>query len=192
MRRRWLLPTGVLSVTLVAVALAAFQPWKAVLDETVVEAAPVTAAAPPRTTSPAAAPTSTAPAPSTTAAPTTTPTTPTAATTTAAAEPAPAVGTFTGKAHPTSGTVQVLTRDDGVRVLRIEDLDTSNGPDVKVVLSPDPDGYADGAVSLGTLKGNKGSQNYAVPAGTDLSVFTSVSIWCARFRVSFGAATLAT
>ena len=86
--------------------------------------------------------------------------------------------------------MQVLTREDGVRVLRIEDLDTSNGPDVKVVLSPDPDGYADGAVSLGTLKGNKGSQNYEIPDGVDLASFRSVVIWCKRFTVDFGVAPL--
>ncbi|MFE5511711.1 DM13 domain-containing protein [Streptomyces sp. NPDC056529] len=31
----------------------------------------------------------------------------------------------------------------------------------------------------------------AVPAGTDLSDLTSVTIWCDRFDVSFGAAVLA-
>ena len=95
--------------------------------------------------------------------------------------------------------MRLLTLADGSTVLRIEGLDTSNGPDLHVWLSDQPvvDGpsgwtvFDDGAyVDLGALKGNKGSQNYAVPAGTDLSVFTSVSIWCARFRVSFGAATL--
>jgi hypothetical protein len=45
-------------------------------------------------------------------------------------------------------------------------------------------------ISLGKLKGNKGSQNYAVPADVDPSRFTSVSIWCNRFDVSFGAAEL--
>jgi hypothetical protein len=46
-------------------------------------------------------------------------------------------------------------------------------------------------VSLGKLKGNKGSQNYTLPDGIDLARYTSVSIWCDRFDVSFGAAELA-
>jgi hypothetical protein len=84
-------------------------------------------------------------------------------------------------------------------VLRIENLDTSNGPDLKVWLTDAPviegeDGWRvfdDGAyVDLGALKGNQGSQNYTIPADVDLSDLTSVAIWCDRFSVSFGAAEL--
>lgn len=46
-------------------------------------------------------------------------------------------------------------------------------------------------VSLGKLKGNKGDQNYAIPEGLNLSDYSSVTIWCDRFDVSFGAAELA-
>ncbi|MFD3939267.1 DM13 domain-containing protein [Streptomyces sp. NPDC058611] len=46
-------------------------------------------------------------------------------------------------------------------------------------------------VSLGKLKGNKGDQNYTLPPDLDLSQYTSLSIWCDRFDVSFGAAALA-
>ena len=57
-----------------------------------------------------------------------------------------------------------------------------------------PDGwfvFDDGEyVDLGSLKGNKGSQNYAIPADVDLADLTSVAIWCDRFSVSFGAAEL--
>jgi electron transfer DM13 len=76
---------------------------------------------------------------------------------------------------------------------------TSSGPDVHVRLSdapvkPGKDGWAlfdDGRyLDAGKLKGNRGNQNYPLPAGTDLSGYTSVSIWCDRFDVSFGAAAL--
>jgi hypothetical protein len=114
------------------------------------------------------------------------------ATTAASVVPAlpaePAATSFVGKAHATSGTVRLIAQDDGSHVLRIEDLDTENGPDVKVVLSPDPAGYADGAVTLATRKGNKGSQNYVVPGDVDLASLRSVVIWCKRFRVDFGVA----
>ncbi len=84
-------------------------------------------------------------------------------------------------------------------MLRLEGLDTSNGPDLRVWLSDAAvvegrDGWSvfdDGAwLDLGPLAGNQGSSNYVVPPGTDLAVLSSVSIWCARFRVSFGAAAL--
>jgi hypothetical protein len=101
--------------------------------------------------------------------------------------------------HETTGTVAVLRLPDGSRVLRIEDLNTSDGPDLRVWLTDAPvikgtSGWRvfdDGKrVELGALKGNKGSQNYPLPADADLETLTSVSIWCARFHVSFGAAEL--
>ena len=108
-------------------------------------------------------------------------------------------GQFISHEHGTEGTVRILELADGSRVLRIEDLDTDNGPDLKVWLTDAPviDGpsgwlvFDDGQyVDLGSLKGNKGSQNYAIPADVDLSDLTSVTIWCDRFSVSFGAAEL--
>ena len=88
---------------------------------------------------------------------------------------------------------------DGRRVLRLADFRTTNGPDLHVWLTDAPvidgrDGwfvFDDGAyLELGKLKANNGNQNYAIPAGSDLSELTSVSIWCDRFNVSFGAAEL--
>ncbi|TDC21121.1 electron transporter, partial [Streptomyces sp. 8K308] len=119
------------------------------------------------------------------------------------AEPAVPVtmasGEFVSHEHGTSGTARVLRLPDDSLVLRLEDLDTSNGPDLRVWLTDAPviegrDGwhvFDDGAyVSLGDLKGNQGDQNYPLPADLDLDTYTSVSIWCARFSVSFGAAEL--
>jgi len=111
-----------------------------------------------------------------------------------------AAGTFISHEHATEGSVRVLQLADGTRVLRIEGLDTSDGPDLKVWLSDAPvidgeDGWRvfdDGAYAdLGSLKGNKGDQNYPIPADVDLEDLSSISIWCDRFDVSFGAAQLA-
>lgn len=106
--------------------------------------------------------------------------------------------------HATSGTATIYRRSDGSRFLRIEDLGTSNGPDLHVWLSDRPSGgdcdgcrdswgiYDDGAyVRLGELKGNRGSQNYEIPASADLSAMRSVVVWCDRFNVAFGSAPLA-
>ena len=43
-------------------------------------------------------------------------------------------------------------------------------------------------VELARLRGNKGNQVYDIPADVNLSQYRSVSIWCKRFAVSFGAA----
>ena len=45
-------------------------------------------------------------------------------------------------------------------------------------------------VELGPLKGTEGDQNYSIPAGTDLSKYKTVAIYCERFNVTFGAAPL--
>jgi hypothetical protein len=47
-----------------------------------------------------------------------------------------------------------------------------------------------GFIDLGSMKGNKGDQNYDIPADADLNKFTNVTIWCARFGVNFGQAAL--
>ncbi|MFZ3492043.1 DM13 domain-containing protein [Streptomyces sp. 5.8] len=156
-----------------------FQPWKLWQDETVREALPSTAAtASPGPSQPSPRPTLSAPAgPRTVSA-----------------------GQLISHEHPTTGTVKIVRLADGSHTLRLENLDTSNGPDLHVWLTDAPvkegkagwEVFDDGKyVSLGKLKGNKGDQNYVLPADVDLSQYTSVSIWCDRFNVSFGAAALA-
>ncbi|MEU0219677.1 DM13 domain-containing protein [Streptomyces sp. NPDC006265] len=170
---------GALAVMVVGGGLGLywFQPWKLWQDETVQEALPGAVA----------------------------PTAPPAGASSASPPPAPLPRTLAGgelisHEHATSGSVKLVRLADGSHVVRLEDLDTSNGPDLRVWLTDAPvkEGRAgwhvfdDGAyVSLGKLKGNKGSQNYALPADVDPSRFTSVTIWCDRFDVSFGAAELA-
>jgi electron transfer DM13 len=106
-----------------------------------------------------------------------------------------ASGEFRSLEHGTSGRAMVLELANGSRVLRFEALDTSNGPDLHVYLSEvaagdDARGYGEGFVDLGKLKGNKGSQNYAIPTAVDLSRYRSAVIWCKRFAVGFGVAPL--
>jgi hypothetical protein len=105
-------------------------------------------------------------------------------------------GDFRGLAHETKGMVAVYQLPDGKRILRLSNFETSNGPDVHVYLvasevaNDNATVKQAGFIDLGSLKGNRGDQNYDVPANTDLSKYKSVSIWCARFGVNFGAATL--
>ncbi|GGW64649.1 hypothetical protein GCM10010381_57100 [Streptomyces xantholiticus] len=181
-RRALSRPVGVvalvLTVMLVGVGLYWFQPWKLWQNETVDEALPGAVEAP-------AAPTG--PAPSTPPSPR--PTGPTTL----------ADGKLISHEHTTSGSVRLLRLPDGSHTVRLENLDTSNGPDLHVWLTDAPvkEGKAgwhvfdDGEyVNLGKLKGNKGDQNYTLPADVDPARFSSVSIWCDRFDVSFGAAEL--
>lgn len=110
-----------------------------------------------------------------------------------------AEGKFITHEHATTGSVQILKYSDGSRILRIEKLKTSNGPKLEVWLTDAPvieglDGWRvfdDGKFfNLGALKGNIGSQNYSIPSEINLDEYSSISIWCERFSVSFGAAAL--
>ncbi|MFF4742465.1 DM13 domain-containing protein [Streptomyces sp. NPDC001268] len=176
--RRPLVIVGLVVVAVVAVVgLYWFQPWKLWVDETVREELPTAAPASPD--GPGASADTAPPA--------------------ASAPEVLATGSFISHEHATSGSVKIVRLADGSRLLRIEDLDTSSGPDLRVWLTDAPvkegrDGwhvFDDGEyLSLGRLKGNKGDQNYALPAGADLNRLTSVTVWCDRFDVSFGAAEL--
>lgn len=173
-RRRWISTALVTATAVAAAGLVWFEPHKLLIDDTVDEAVPAGSSA------------------STTAAPNNA----------GGDEPAPSTptvvrrGEFRSLAHTTTGEAQILDVGDGRFVLRLENLRTDNGPDLKVYLSPHPGDADDSAfgrdfLDLGELKGNIGSQNYDIPLGTDVSRFDSAVVWCRRFRVGFGVAPLA-
>lgn len=181
--RRFLLPLLAVVSAIAAIALFVFEPWALWTNKTVDEAIPtavVQEAAPSEPGAPAP------PGPSASAQST--------------KPKVIAEGDLISHEHETSGRVVVLELPDKSRVLRLENLDTSNGPDVEVWITDAPviagsNGwhvFDDGEyVELGDLKGNHGNQNYEVPASVDLEDLNSVSLWCDRFNVSFAAAQLA-
>ena len=105
-------------------------------------------------------------------------------------------GQFYSILHPTQGTATIYQMGDGTRILRLTSFSTSNGPDVHVymVAADDAKDVATvekaGFVDLGVIKGNIGDQNYALGSDLDLTKYRSVSIWCKRFSVNFGAVAL--
>ena len=82
-------------------------------------------------------------------------------------------GDFHGLAHETKGVATVHQLADGKRLLRLTNFETSNGPDVHVYLvaaevaKDNATVKEAGFIDLGSLKGNKGDQNYEVPAEAD-------------------------
>jgi hypothetical protein len=98
-------------------------------------------------------------------------------------------GSFSSGAHDTSGAARVVQLRRGDRVLTL-DLRTDAGSDLRVYLAPGDGSNVDDNVDLGGLKGNIGTQQYAIPAGTDLGRYTAVVIWCRAFSVNFGSAVL--
>jgi Electron transfer DM13 len=164
---------GVLAL---AAGVAWFQPQKLLIDERVEEALPATATVAPGTPGD----TSTGQSPTKPPGP----------------EPEVlATGSFRSLGHTTSGRAVALELADGRRFLRLEELRTSNGPDLFVYLSTAAadaprDTFDDDFLSLGRLKANQGSQNYSIAAGASLDRYRSVVIWCRRFTYAFGAAAL--
>ena len=183
MRARAWIGIGVAAVSMVAAAVV-FQPWLLVVDVRVDDALPNAA--------PSAAPSASGPAGPRDPGPVATPT----------AEPSPTAisgGVFTSHEHETTGSATIIRNPDGSRVLAIENLSTSSGPDVHVWLSASDvvegrEGwYVAGSaefIDLGPIKGNLGNQVYEIPADVDLANYRSVSLWCVQFGVSFGAAQL--
>ncbi|MFQ5554706.1 MAG: DM13 domain-containing protein [Acidimicrobiia bacterium] len=199
---------AVTTLAIMAVALWWFEPHKLFIDERVDEALPTAVATvPPSTTTvttsvaplpvtTGVAPPSSGTAPLTTTAPPE-PTTTVPPPTTAAPGPVTLSDTqMTGVGRSGSGRVLVLDLGDGSRLVRFEDLDVTNGPDLVVILSPSPlvddrEVYDDGEfLVLGDLKGNQGNQNYDIPPEVDLDRYGSIAIWCRRFNYTFTAAAL--
>lgn len=197
--------SGAVVIAVLAIVLVWFQPQKLFLDDREDDPFPVAAVATEPSTLPTATtPTTLAPTTATTAsaaaAPGSTATLATEATTAGTTMPSEPVaeraGSFVSLDHGTSGTATIYLLSDGRRVLRIEDLDTSNGPDLFVYLTTNPaDGeegmFDDAYANLGRLQGNLGNQNYDIPAEVDVTGYSSVVIWCDRFDSAFGAADLA-
>ena len=107
-------------------------------------------------------------------------------------------GTFqdADRFHQGSGEATIYRGPDGSHLLRLENFEVTNGPDLHVILSPSPapesqdDVHQPGYVDLGSLKGNIGNQNYEIPADADLNALSSVVIYCSPFHVVFSVALL--
>ncbi len=78
-----------------------------------------------------------------------------------------------------------------------KDFEVGPGPKFHVYLVPkakirdSSDVHGTMFVDLGRLRAFKGSQKYAIPAGLDLTKFSSVVIWCEEFSVLISPADLA-
>ena len=98
--------------------------------------------------------------------------------------------------HRGSGGVTAYRLEDGSQVLRLEDIEVTNGPDLRVLVAPGH-GITDrsalqaaGYIELGPLKGNIGSQNYDFPDGYQIPEQLTVIIYCKPFHVLFATAEL--
>lgn len=174
---------GVAGAIALTGALALFKPWLAFQNIEVNETLPVaTASVAPSSASSTAADTS-------------------SETEKIAAPAVLAKGDFISHEHTTTGKVSIVKDEAGKYKLALENLDTTNGPDVHVWVSAGEvvEGLAGfksaenfEKIDLGVIKGNKGNQVYDLPDDFDISKWKSIDLWCDQFDVSFGAAPLTT
>lgn len=123
-------------------------------------------------------------------------TTTSATTTTAPADPVLVLSGLFQDAddnHKGSGSASIYELN-GRNVLRFEDFDVTNGPDLHVYLVENADadslsGFGE-YIDLGELKGNQGNQNYDLPNTFDPAITGAIVIWCEPFQVLFATAPL--
>lgn len=86
-----------------------------------------------------------------------------------------------------SGMASIYQTPGGYQLL-LENLSSSNGPDLHVYLSKEiqPVNYFD----LGRLQSTNGNQVYPVPGSPDFSQYKYVLVHCQRFNHLFGSAEL--
>lgn len=175
-KRQVLIIAGIAAIPILALAWWLGSPL--FLDDEVSEAFPTPVASP-------AAPSTTTPIsdePATTVAP-------------PEEEPAGTVALRSGafvdadESHTGTGTATIYELEDGSRILRLEEFEVTNGPDLHIVMVPS-DGSMEDAVNLGSLKGNVGDQNYEIPDDLDVDTIGDVLIYCVAFSVNFATATL--
>jgi len=89
--------------------------------------------------------------------------------------------------HDVDGKALVI-ETDGNRVLRFEDFNTINGPNLHIYLSSDltENDYVD----LGPIRATKGNVNYELDPSIDLDKYNNVLVWCVPFKVLFSYAEL--
>ena len=99
-----------------------------------------------------------------------------------------ATGQFTGAGdHIVTGGVEVVEVEGNYFIQLADDFSLDNAPDPKVGLGRD--GY-DPETKAGELISLTGASTYQVPAGIDVEAYNEVHIWCERFSVPLGIATL--
>jgi hypothetical protein len=108
-----------------------------------------------------------------------------------------AVGSFKeiDPIHKASGKVTIFQLPDNSKVLRIEDFQVTNGPELHIILTrnANPVTAADVGTDyydLGNLQGNVGNQNYNVPSEVDLSQYLGVVIYSEPYDVVYSSAAI--
>lgn len=98
-------------------------------------------------------------------------------------------GEFTGASdHITTGQVSIIKTSDGYSVVLGSDFSLDGAPDPKVGFGKN--GKYDSNAQLGKLVSNNGAQTYIIPSSVNVNSYNEVYIWCEKFSVPLGVATI--
>ncbi|MEP1231331.1 MAG: DM13 domain-containing protein [Litorimonas sp.] len=99
------------------------------------------------------------------------------------------IGTFSGRSdHVTNGGVSIVKKDGGYHLMLDDAFFLDGAPDPVVALGNNGEYKVEN--KLGPLGNTKGAQSYAIPANMNPADFTEAYIWCEKFSVPLGIATL--
>jgi hypothetical protein len=100
-------------------------------------------------------------------------------------------GRFESVRHLATGVATAIRLARGGRVLTLTGFEVDNGPDLRLYLVAGAARSEDAVrdyVDLGALKGNRGDQQYELPAALDLNRYSTAVVWCRAFSVLFARA----
>lgn len=105
-------------------------------------------------------------------------------------------GTFDARpgVDTVAGAAMLGVTADGKTVLRLQQLNSANGPDLYVYLTkvanPHTRSQVEGGYQVGKLKATQGDSNYQLPDNLDMSQYQAVVVYCRSFSAIFGYANL--
>lgn len=94
---------------------------------------------------------------------------------------------FVRGAHDVQGKA-LLIEQNGKHILRFENFNTINGPDLYIYLSTGLGLQANSFIDLGRIKATRGNVNYALDDSVDITKYRTVMVWCKAFGVLFSSA----
>ena len=98
-------------------------------------------------------------------------------------------GNFIGKSdHITTGKATLVKVSNGYLVKLGKDFSLDGAPAPSVGFGKN--GNYDKSTNIGDLESNTGEQFYVIPASVDISKYNELYIWCDKFDVPLGVATL--
>ncbi|WP_371397165.1 DM13 domain-containing protein [Fretibacter rubidus] len=98
-------------------------------------------------------------------------------------------GQFEGRSdHITTGTAKIIQTADGYELVLGGDFYLDGAPDP--VIGFGSNGEYDASTQFTELKKKRGTQTYELPAGFTPGAHSQVFVWCEKFSVPLGVATL--